>query len=184
MGGKAKYLIRRRKGPPRFLCARKWVAPWHVVSLRVSSSHCAIRTILRQLGLFQSLFPVVFAWLPGLSQELVDRIAISPSSSLPDRSTRGFRRSAPSTSVSWPWIVPRLVPSGCSPISTDASSSHPAWSNTTSRALTRRSPRSAARWNPTALEICSWPSSGPASTICQLNGRFHHSAVIPGSSTH
>src|SRR5208337_4557226 len=120
---------------------------------RISSSHCAIRTTLRQLGLFQFLSQEVFAWLPGLSQELVDRVAISPSSSLPDRSTRGSRRSAPSTSISWPLIVPRLVPSGCSPISTDASSSHPAWSNTTSRALTRRSPRSAARWNPTALEI-------------------------------
>src|SRR5208282_2141639 len=98
---------------------------------RISYSHCAIRTTLRQLGLFQFLSQEVFAWLPGLSQDLVDRVAISPSSSLPDRSTRGSRRSAPSTSVSWPWIVPRLVPSGCSPISTDAFSSHPAWSNTT-----------------------------------------------------
>ena len=77
---------------------------------RISSSHCAIRTTLRQLGLFQSLFQDVFAWLPGSSQELVDRVAISPSSSLPDRSTRGSRRSAPSTSVSWPLIVPRLPP--------------------------------------------------------------------------
>src|SRR5271166_4681468 len=104
---------------------------------RITYSHCAIRTTLRQLGLSQSLFQEVFAWLPDSSQELVDRGALSPSSSLPDRSTHGFRRSAPSTSVSWPWIVPRLVPSGCSPISTEASSSHPPWSNTTSRASTQ-----------------------------------------------
>ena len=55
---------------------------------RISSSHCAIRTTLRQLGLSQSLFQEVFAWLPDSSQELVDRGAISPSSSLPAR----FRR--------------------------------------------------------------------------------------------
>ena len=42
---------------------------------RISSSHCAIRTTLRQLGLFQSLFQEVLAWLPGSSQELVDRVA-------------------------------------------------------------------------------------------------------------
>ena len=76
---------------------------------RITYSHCAIRTTLRQLGLSQSLFQEVFAWLPDSSQELVDRGAISPSSSLPARSTRGFRRSAPSTSVSWPWIVPRTI---------------------------------------------------------------------------
>ncbi len=44
---------------------------------RISSSHCAIRTTLRQLGLFQSLLLEVFAWLPDSSQELVDRGASS-----------------------------------------------------------------------------------------------------------
>src|SRR5271165_4977020 len=45
---------------------------------RITYSHCAIRTTLRQLGLSQSLFQEVFAWLPDSSQELVDRGAISP----------------------------------------------------------------------------------------------------------
>src|SRR5271157_2435061 len=70
---------------------------------RITYSHCAIRTTLRQLGLSQSLFQEVFAWLPSSSQELVDRGAISLSLSLPARSTGGFRRSAPST-----WYVVSL----------------------------------------------------------------------------
>ncbi len=57
------------------------------------TSLCAIRTTLRQLGLPQSVSADVFRWLPSSSRELVGQSAISPSSSLPDRSTRGFRRS-------------------------------------------------------------------------------------------
>src|SRR5208337_3493250 len=43
---------------------------------RISSSLCAIRTTLRQLGLSQSLSSEVFAWLPSSSRDLVARSAI------------------------------------------------------------------------------------------------------------